>query len=398
MVYDMKGLLTVCFLTICHGNVFKEPAQETSKYCKALPQACHPRDAVRGLCSNTKGGYLVWGRGIGPSGGVGNDFIYWPSVFASSLLSGRMLLIDDISEPHFKIATICNSSYLDCQVPMLSSLIHTGAYAGSTSSLQKQLVRSDVKDVLQHSSVPFLRVDGFYRNSNWWQHNRTLARCMRNILNCSEYSPTVQKAGRHLCVERAAMRLMVGQGPGTGLHAFAGSLAARLVGDVDRGRIRSYLTSTYRPANVRPLFDASIHLRLQFSRIEADGVSSMANLNEVLVWLNTDKHRDVFETFSASIRSKIESMRRQSVDQSRGSSSTSTEDGAFKVYLTSDSEVSMFLCRIFICNLCIFSFAGSLGREGPPVRLLVPELLGRISPDGQSHIALAQLRQDQGGQ
>jgi hypothetical protein len=133
------------------------------------------------------------------------------------------------------------------------------------ATIKSHLVRSEVKEALRLPRVKYARVDGFYRSSNWWQHNRTLARCVRHILNCNESSSTVQKGGRHLCVERAALQLFAGHGPGLGMKPFASSIAARVVGisSGERDMIRKYLSGETGEQRQRPLFDASIHLRLQ---------------------------------------------------------------------------------------------------------------------------------------
>jgi len=273
-------LLLLALLVI--AGAFKDPSQHTSRSCRALPRAKHPADLLSPP-SNHHAGYLIWGRGIGPSGGVGNDFIFWPAVFAASLLSGRMAVLDDISRPVFKMATICNgtAAYLDCSVPLLSSILTNEEW--SHKDISSKIVKVDVRDVLQMPDNRFLRVDGYFRSSNWWQvnhfqptlivvfitsfvqSNRTLARCMRHVLNCTESSSAVQKAGRHLCLERAAMSFLAGTGPGSGMRRFADTLSARLVGEVDRDAVREYLaqsSSVYRSSS-RPLFDAALHLRLQ---------------------------------------------------------------------------------------------------------------------------------------
>jgi hypothetical protein len=197
-----KLVLVLLFIVIA-GTLttqsYREPSWNTARRCRTMPKASHPSDL---LSANQfgKNGYLVWGRGVGPSGGVGNDFVFWPAVFSASLLSGRTPVLDDITSPIFKLATICNSSsaYLACSVPLLSSVL-----TDERREIGLKMVRVDVKEVLRMPDTRFLRVDGFFRHSNWWQSNRTLSRCVRNVLNCSESGSTVQKAGRHLCVERS---------------------------------------------------------------------------------------------------------------------------------------------------------------------------------------------------
>jgi hypothetical protein len=278
--------------------------------------------------------FLVWSRGIGPSGGLGNDFIFWPAVFVTSLLSGRRLVIDDVSKPHFKIATICNASYLNCQVPLLSTL-------SLTKSELFSIVRTDVSSILspEHENRRILRVDGFYRSSDWWQQNTTLARCVKQTLKCPGRSrgtkhQNIQKQGRNLCVERAAMSLLVGTGPGEGLRRHADALTNRLVGSVDKRLVKEYLHNQY--GHEHKIFAASIHLRFQFSGVEQDGVTSQISLIEITKWLSTEKNRQIFEFLSETLHTKIKSYLNNNPNYIFNRDNSNNMN--IQLYLTSDSE------------------------------------------------------------
>lgn len=106
--------------------------------------------------------------------------------------------------------------------------------------------------------------------------------------------------GRHLCVERAAMRLLVGHGPGEGMKDFIERITSRLVGgDIPtQGKIRDHLLSVQNRDEPGKLFAASVHLRLQFPSIENDGFSQDQKEEEVRIWQSEPKNQRVLDSIS----------------------------------------------------------------------------------------------------
>ena len=282
-------------------------------YTCNIPRAFHPSNAIKHFTSSgskrAQQRYLVWGRGEGPRGGLGNDFVFWPAVFVSSLLSGRIPVIDDISQPIFKVSAICKRKYLDCQIPLLSS-IDIDEVPEYTPSSRDKITSSTVREALTSTSQ-LVRVTGYHRHSNWWTQNQTQAACVRKILNCTDIV-ALQRGGRDICVERAAMTLLAGRGAGIGLRPFASSLVSRLkVGvkgkDQSAVNIQQKILTYLQEGNINEIrrgigdedesriFGTAVHMRFQFPSVEVDGFTEDERSLEATEWMTTEKNRKLID-------------------------------------------------------------------------------------------------------
>ena len=268
-----------------------DPLDIDTALCR-MGSAKHPKEAIQDMINSKEQQFLVWGRGSGPRGGLGNDLVFWPAVFVASLLSGRVPVIDDVSQPLFKVGTICKEKYLDCHIPMLSSMKEVAGL---------KMTSGTVKDAITSQSR-IIRVTGFYRHSNWWVHNITQGTCVRKILNCTDIV-AMQKGGRDICVERAAMSILAGRGPGKGLEAHARTLVSRLkIWIKDRGQgstfsvqenikrnIVDYLEGKDSGTNQSSFFGTAVHMRFQFPSVENDGYTKLQRHIEATEWLSSIK-------------------------------------------------------------------------------------------------------------
>ena len=281
-----------------------DPLDMDTTSCKMV-RAKHPRDTIRHMMDSNEQQFLVWGRGNGPRGGLGNDLVFWPAVFVSSLLSGRVPVIDDISQPLFKVSTICKDEYLDCHIPQLSTIDQT-AFEMSPLEASKMMITGTVREAIT-SQNRVLRVTGYHRHSNWWAHNATQAACVRKILNCTDIV-AMQKGGRDICVERAAMSLLAGLGPGKGLKAYAKRLISRLkigikekeqssifkIEQSIKQQILGYLEkqdyNNDSSIDQAYLFGTAVHMRFQFPSVETDGYTKKQRQAEATEWVAANKN------------------------------------------------------------------------------------------------------------
>ena len=153
---------------------------------------------------------------------------------------------------------------------------------------------------------------GYQRNSNWWRKNDTLATCVRTILNCVD-GANVKKfvwERRNICVERAAMRLLVGNGPGVGIIPHAKDLVSRLKIGVSptlqedaltQGRKKSIMEYLQSPSsrsaeNSHKLFGSTVHFRFGLPSIEKDDLFAVEYRQaEAMGWLQLEKNKKLMK-------------------------------------------------------------------------------------------------------
>ena len=259
--------------------------------------------------NNKKRKYLVVGEHT--KGGAGNFFVFYPAAYALAILTGRKLVTLTGTHPNNACftQTACNISDSD-ELKKVDKQFEKGwtdSFRGIKAwDMYRWGATQDTFDEV------ILHPKGFQEKSEWWLHNSTLLDCMHREI------PECKRADLACVIKKSFVELMPGP--------FQTKFRSKMSVTGDEERIDAMFSQ---PLVDVPRYDASLHLRVQFSHFENHtDPNDPVFVQYVHEYLQKTQTKSLFN----NVVKRLEYMLMPD-------GHNSSHDESFSVYIASDSEI-----------------------------------------------------------
>ena len=266
---------------------------------------------------------LVVIGGYHEGGGLGNDLIFYPTIYFFAMLTGRIISIlnDGI---FYEICTL-----VECGFPFFGDLVDSFPNQLSTTDM-KRAIGLKTFDILNHFNsgnpidAKIVRVFGYMWKSNFWTPYPEAAGCISSITGCEMYDI--------LCAESFALQAFI-QGP----FRLNSTAKEEKLSEWSKDFKSALLKLPHKDAH---RINIGVHFRRQSSHFETlQNTSSQDNVEDTNRWLNSSESSRIFQSFEDKIVSHLNSLVNHSSEGVDRSVGVAADRPTIFIYIASDDEL-----------------------------------------------------------